>query len=62
MFSRTQTYKGEWSHCTIIQRLLDTPDVGKHWSWSLGTTGSLKCLGTSDSISASVTSALEQNQ
>ena len=56
IFPRTRTYKGEWSHCAIIQRLLDTPDVGKHQSWSLRTTGGLKCLGISDSISAPVTS------
>ena len=62
MFPRTQTYKGEWSHYAIIQRLLDTPNVGKYWSWSLGTTGGLKCLGTSDSMLASMTSVLEQNQ
>ena len=57
MFPRTQTYKGEWSHCAMIQRLLDTLDIGKHWSQSLETTGSLKCLGTLDSTSVPVTSA-----
>ena len=62
MFSRTWTYEGEWSHCAIIQRLLDTLDIGKHWSWSLKTTGSLKCLGILDSTSAPMISALERNQ
>jgi len=62
MFSRTQTYEGEWSPYVMTQRLLDTPDTGKHWSWFLGTTGGLKCLGTSDSTSAPVTSALERSR
>ena len=62
MFPGTQTYKGEWSRCAMTQRLLDTPDTGKHWSQLLGITGGLKCLGTSDNTSAPVTSVLGQNQ
>jgi len=62
MFPEIQTYGGKWPCCAIIQKLLDTPDIGKHWSWSPETTGGLKCLGTLDSILAPVTSALGQNR
>jgi len=43
----------------MIQRLLDIPDAGKRWSWYLGTTGGLKCLGILGSMLAPVTSASE---
>jgi len=62
MFPRIWTYGGEWSRCAMIQRSLDTLDAGKHRSWSPETTGGLKCLGTSDSTLAPVTSALGRNQ
>jgi len=32
MFSGTRTYGGEWSCCATIQRSLDIPNAGKHWS------------------------------
>jgi len=32
MFPRTWTYEDEWSPCAMTRRLLDTLDVGKHWS------------------------------
>jgi len=62
MFPRMQTYKDEWSPCVMTQRLLGILDAGKYWNWSLETTGGHRCLGTLDSISASVTSASGQNQ
>ena len=61
MFLGTQTYEDEWSPCVMTRRSLGTPDAGKHWNWSLGTTGGCRCLGTSDSMSAPVISASEQN-
>jgi len=61
-FPGIRTYGGEWSRCAMIQRSLDIPDVGKHWSWSPETTGGLKYLGTLDSTLAPVTSALGRNQ
>jgi len=62
MFPGTQTYEDEWSPCVMTRRLLSTLDTGKHWNWSLGTTGGHRCLGTLDSMSAPMTSVLGQNR
>ena len=51
-----------YDHMKFVTKSLDTLDAGKHWSWSLGTTGGLKCQGTLDNTSAPVTCASEQNQ
>ena len=62
MFLGTRTYEDEWSSYVMTQRLLGTLNAGKHWNWSLGTTGGHRCLGTLDSTSAPVISASGQNQ
>ena len=62
MFLGTRTYEDEWSPYVMTRRLLGTLDAGKHWNWSLETTGGCRCLGTSDSMSALVISASGQNQ
>jgi len=62
MFLRTQTYEDEWSPYVMTQRLLGILDAGKHWNWSLRTTGGRRCLGTLDSTSAPVISVSGQNQ